>query len=279
MPAPDVSAHTLLETQALKGDTVGTALSPGGGFQLFLDVTCRSNIQEISCPTHSQHFTVVASDCNLNMRQARLINIGVLDRDIVVLIREATPHPPRACIEVCRHPVTQENGDDEPNQDATRAMTTTTGVVTPFPKIEFPDSPAREFIFVVDRSGSMAGYDQIEHARTALLLFLRALPPSCAFNIVGFGSTYQTLFETSEPYNDETLETASQYVSSMQADLGGTELLLPLQWIFSQNTATEAERQVFVLTDGQVSNDLQVFDLIRSHCSAPKQGRLFAVGI
>jgi len=41
--------------------------------------------------------------------------------------------------------------------------------------------------------GSMGG-DRIESAQTALLVFLKSLPPGCYFNIVGFGSDFALLF-------------------------------------------------------------------------------------
>ena len=56
------------------------------------------------------------------------------------------------------------------------------------------DAQRAEFIFVVDRSGSMMG-DRIEHAKKALKAFLENLPDDCYFNIVNFGSSYDFLFK------------------------------------------------------------------------------------
>lgn len=41
--------------------------------------------------------------------------------------------------------------------------------------------------------GSMDG-PRIRSAQTALLVFLKSLPPGCYFNIIGFGSTFELLF-------------------------------------------------------------------------------------
>ena len=63
------------------------------------------------------------------------------------------------------------------------------------------------------------------------------------------------MFETSRYYNQETLNLATGYVKTLNADFGGTELLLPLQYVFNQPPiAAGYARQVFVLTDGAVSN-------------------------
>ena len=40
---------------------------------------------------------------------------------------------------------------------------------------------------------------------------------------------------------------------AVTADLGGTQVHGPLEWIFKQPAIDGYQRQVFVLTDGQVS--------------------------
>jgi von Willebrand factor A domain-containing protein 5 len=46
-----------------------------------------------------------------------------------------------------------------------------------------------EYIFVIDRSGSMEGAP-IKLANQALKLFLHSLPLGCKFNVVSFGSDF-----------------------------------------------------------------------------------------
>ncbi|CAF2966943.1 unnamed protein product [Rotaria sp. Silwood2] len=78
-----------------------------------------------------------------------------------------------------------------------------------------------EFVFVIDCSGSMEG-DKIDAARQAMLLFLKSLPVNCRFNIIRFGSHYQSLFEkkVTAIYNEETMNKAQKMIKLMQADLG-----------------------------------------------------------
>jgi len=52
-----------------------------------------------------------------------------------------------------------------------------------------------EYIFVIDRSGSMSG-TRMEKAKNSLIFFLKSLPPNCSFNILSFGSTYDSMFKT-----------------------------------------------------------------------------------
>lgn len=83
-----------------------------------------------------------------------------------------------------------------------------------------------EFIFIVDCSGSMDGENKIGLARQAMLLFLKSLPVDCFFNIIRFGSNYKSLFsDMTVIYNEKNVRQAEQLINSMEADLGGTELV------------------------------------------------------
>ena len=53
-----------------------------------------------------------------------------------------------------------------------------------------------------------------------------------------------------------------KHAEQLQADLGGTELFDPLKDIFSHAPLKGLPRQVFVLTDGSVSNTESVIKLV-----------------
>ena len=66
------------------------------------------------------------------------------------------------------------------------------------------------------------------------------------------------------------MEKATRFAEKMQADFGGTELLAPLQSIFRQKPQSSGlPRQVFILTDGSVSNTDSVISEVRknAHCT------------
>jgi uncharacterized protein with von Willebrand factor type A (vWA) domain len=48
------------------------------------------------------------------------------------------------------------------------------------------------YVFLVDRSGSMAGR-KIDMVKEALLLFMQSLPVGCAFQIISFGTEFEKL--------------------------------------------------------------------------------------
>ena len=65
-------------------------------------------------------------------------------------------------------------------------------------------------------------------------------------------------------------------VTKMQANLGGTEILQPLQFVLEQPVLAGLTRRVFLLTDGQVSNSSEVVQLVKRHCHA---NRVFSLGV
>ncbi|CAF2955122.1 unnamed protein product [Rotaria sp. Silwood2] len=136
---------------------------------------------------------------------------------------------------------------------------------------------ANEFIFVVDCSGSMENKNKIGLVREAMLLFLKSLPTNCHFNIIRFGSNYCTLFDDiTAIYNEENAQKAEQLTKYLKANLGGTELLEPLQWLEKQSPRENRARQIFLLTDGEISNVDQVLDICRSMATST---RIFSFGL
>eukprot|EP01097_Dermamoeba_algensis_P007184 TRINITY_DN4500_c0_g1_i2.p1 TRINITY_DN4500_c0_g1~~TRINITY_DN4500_c0_g1_i2.p1 ORF type:complete len:853 (-),score=212.36 TRINITY_DN4500_c0_g1_i2:490-3048(-) len=150
--------------------------------------------------------------------------------------------------------------------------------------------PRVELIFLVDCSGSM-GTTTMAQASGAVLAFLDALPQGeesgVFFNIVKFGDRYHSLFLSSVPASPENIRTASAFVSSLKSDMGGTEILSALHHILNtrphgcdnnlfSSAAHSHPRQLFVLTDGEVTNTEEVFQCIRRHRDTT---RVFAFGV
>ena len=204
-----------------------------------LTVLNAQSVAEVTSPTNTLTTT---HDNALN--QMKISIAGSLSNDLVILLKYKAPHTPRGLVETSSE------------MKETSFMSKSVAMIDFFPQFdEGTDTySVSEFIFLVDRSGSMSG-GFINSARETLILFLKSLPEGCKFNIVGFGSSYEKLFPAvSVPYSQETLDKATRHAQRMQADLGGTELLRPLEYIFGEKTSSGLPRQIFVLTDGAVSN-------------------------
>lgn len=149
-------------------------------------------------------------------------------------------------------------------------------MATWLPKMSPVEMFRGEFVFLVDRSGSMEGI-AIKQARDAMMLILASIPVGSYFNIIGFGSHFEELFaDGSREYTQETLEEAKRCVRNLDANMGGTEIFAPLQKVLSRPNAAGFQKQIFVLTDGQVANVGQIVSLI-----ATRKGscRVFSMGL
>mgnify|MGYP000008572296 CR=1 FL=1 len=148
-------------------------------------------------------------------------------------------------------------------------------MVTPPYGEEVDTAPAREVIFVIDNSGSMAG-ESMPQAKESLLKALDRLKPTDTFNVVRFDDTHEVLFETSIRADQENLNVARRFVRSLEAD-GGTEMLPALQAALRDPlNDTSRLRQVIFLTDGAIGNEQQLFEAIVDQAG---RSRLFPVGI
>ena len=137
------------------------------------------------------------------------------------------------------------------------------------------DLARREVVFVLDCSGSMQG-DSIEQAKRALEVCLKAMDAGSSFNVVRFGSTFQSLYPRPREYGERSLGEALGWLAGVDADLGGTEVLAPLAAVYQAPVPRGASRSVVLLTDGEVGNEADVMALVRGGAAAT---RFFAVGI
>lgn len=135
--------------------------------------------------------------------------------------------------------------------EASEGGTTAFGL-TFVPSFNAPDvQNGMEYIFVVDRSGSMKG-TPIKLVRQALVVLLRGLPTKkTKFNIFSFGSNTTSLWPSSKDYTQDSLEAATAHVDTMDGDHGGTQVARALKEVFgSLGTERQQPVSVFVLTDG-----------------------------
>ncbi|KXS19298.1 hypothetical protein M427DRAFT_53241 [Gonapodya prolifera JEL478] len=245
----------------------GTNLMPGGTtydstvdyrLSLAIDIRMASGpITEVSSATHPIKLSLDGADPKHASAKLALDAV-YLDRDFVLVVKSPGLDKPRAVIE----------------RDPTSG--TKCCMVTFVPKFRSKEAPT-EVIFVLDRSGSMGG-ENIANARTALLLLLKSLPETCKFNIIGFGSSYQLLFPSAVPYNESNLNTAVRHAETVEADLGGTDILEPLEAAVRQPPEKEWQRSIIVLTDGEVYNTDSIFDLA-SRTSRTQNTRFFTLGV
>ena len=143
------------------------------------------------------------------------------------------------------------------------------------PKRTAPVSlPPRDYIFVVDVSGSMRGFP-LHTAKSLIRQLLATLKPNDTFNVILFSGGSRVLSPTEVPATKENLSRALAIIDQEQGG-GGTELLPALKEALALPASNEAARSVVVITDGYVGCEAEAFDLIRSNLN---RANLFAFGI
>jgi Ca-activated chloride channel family protein len=130
------------------------------------------------------------------------------------------------------------------------------------PKVVAPTEVSpRDYIFVVDTSGSMQGYP-LETARALLRRLIGDLRPIDTFNVLTFSGDSRTLSPNSVPATAANIELANRLLADQHGS-GATEIVPALRRVVALPRNPELSRTVVVVTDGYVSVEREVFELIR----------------
>ncbi|CAK5265029.1 unnamed protein product [Mycena citricolor] len=233
-------------------------------------------IDHITSPSHPNEITQSRYETGLGRASRRRVTVNYrsknfLECDFVLVVRAEGLDEPRCFAELYRDPKGRHSD--------TLALQFTVVLNKKLPSVS-----RQEFVFVVDRSGSMGGA-RIETAKSTLGLLLRMLPnENTSFNVFSFGSKYSSLWSNSQPYNASTLQNASLHVDAMSADMGGTEIGSTLNATFSARDNSRATA-VFLLTDGESNGREVIIADIRRAVQASHAGgsrhhlRVFCLGI
>jgi Ca-activated chloride channel family protein len=134
--------------------------------------------------------------------------------------------------------------------------------------------PPREYVFIVDVSGSMGGFP-LETAKKLLRELIGGLRSSDKFNVLLFSGASELLAERSLPATPENIALATRFIDEQRGG-GGTELLPALEQAFALSKSDGISRSFLVVTDGYIGQDKAAIDLVRSKLS---DANVFAFGI
>ncbi|MCB0687632.1 MAG: VWA domain-containing protein, partial [Saprospiraceae bacterium] len=133
----------------------------------------------------------------------------------------------------------------------------------------------REYLFVVDVSGSMYGFP-IETTKQLMKDLISKLRSNDLFNLILFAGDNTILSPVSLPANEQYLQLAFEAIDHLQGS-GSTEIIPALKRIFSiPKINKDLSRSIVVVTDGYVSVEPEVFEMISEHIG---DGNVFAFGI
>ena len=135
------------------------------------------------------------------------------------------------------------------------------------------------FIFLIDQSGSMQG-SSINNLSKALNNLLISLPNNSYYQLIGFGSNYKKynvkpIINTNENINDSLI-----IINSLKAELGGTNISLPLKNILNESYLDYKNiflsKHIILLTDGEINLGEDIIELINIHNN---EFKLHSIGI
>lgn len=147
-------------------------------------------------------------------------------------------------------------------------------LIAPPAKVQSQMLVPREYIFVVDISGSMHGFP-LDTTKRLLKNLLGRLRPVDSFNVLLFSGSSSMLADKSQAATPANIATALDMLDT-QMGSGGTELLPALRKALAVPSDPERARSFVVVTDGFVSVEREAFELVRNNLD---KANMFAFGI
>lgn len=141
-------------------------------------------------------------------------------------------------------------------------------------RFEPEDIPPREYIFVLDISGSMSGYP-LDTAKDLIRGLVSGLRETDTFNLILFDNEVTTLSRHSLPASKKSVREAVRLIDSLEGG-GGTSLLPALEKAVSIPQQEDYARSVVIVTDGYVLNDREIVDYV---CDNMDEASFFSFGI
>ncbi|XP_060762020.1 von Willebrand factor A domain-containing protein 5B1 [Neoarius graeffei] len=268
-------------------------------FQLLVRGACL--LAGLESPTHALRADADASAQSASATYITLAEEHLYDRHLEIILHLSDPHSPLVILEKGRLTFSQYEQQISARRDFIRRIHKE---AEPEKKLEFvrkryhkdvlnnpvvmlnfcPDllseppelqQANRELLFLINCSKNMTQHS-INKIKEGMLVAIKSLPSSAMVNIAGFGSVVKPLFASSKPCTDIITDQVLDYVQKLHADLCGNNLLGALSWVYHQPVHRSCPRQLFILTDGSLSNVGKVLELVRRNtCNA----RCFGLGL
>ena len=147
-------------------------------------------------------------------------------------------------------------------------------MIQPPKRVAVAEIPPREYIFIVDVSGSMNGFP-LDISKELMRNLLGDLRPVDKFNVILFAGGSTRMAPKSIPATQANISKAINVIDKQRGG-GGTRLLPAIQDAIDMGVDESFSRTIIIVTDGYVSVEKETFDLIRNNLS---DANVFAFGI
>ena len=249
------------ETASLNNEFVSTpylksGIEPSYNFDLHLRLSAGMPIQNVNCKTHKvdvQYPSLQIANVDLSPNESKGGN-----RDFVLNYQLAGGKIESGLL--------LYEGKDE---------NFFTLMIQPPKRVTVDHIPPREYIFVVDVSGSMRGFP-LNVSKNLLRNLISGLRPTDRFNVILFAGTSYLMSEESLHANENNIQIAINTIDSQRGG-GGTEILPALNKALDlPRCSFGLSRSIVIVTDGYISVEKECFDLISTHLD---ESNVFTFGI
>ena len=120
--------------------------------------------------------------------------------------------------------------------------------------------PPREYIFILDVSGSMYGFP-LDTSKELIRNLAGSLRETDRFNVILFSDSLIQMSPESVPATAENVQKAFALIDNEEGG-GGTELAPALETALAIPASLGAARSVIAITDGYISGEREIFDII-----------------
>lgn len=136
-------------------------------------------------------------------------------------------------------------------------------MVQPPDRVRGVEIPPREYIFVLDVSGSMQGFP-LDTAKLVIRDLIAHLRETDRFNVVLFSGDSRLMAPASIPANEANVERAMQVIETPWGG-GGTELVPAMKSALALPRREDFSRTIVVITDGFITAERETFEVIEKN--------------
>lgn len=255
--ARGTEAHARLHPLVL-----GKGHRPGNDISINVAVYTGSPIHTFHVPTHN---VVGKSHDDGSLKLSLASHDRIPNRDFILHYQTASARPQASVL-------AHREGDD-----GYFALT----LLPPLPDKKTLEQTSREFIFVVDISGSMRGVP-LSMCKDAMREALAQVRPNDTFNVLTFAGRTSKAFAQPRRASRHNIKEALSLIDGLKAG-GGTMMASAIQEALNPNLTSARERYVFFLTDGYVGNEKEIFartqNFVQNLQEQGSKARVFGFGV
>lgn len=133
-------------------------------------------------------------------------------------------------------------------------------MVQPPERFEPQDIPPRDYMFVLDVSGSMSGFP-LDTARDLIKNLVANLRDTDTFNLMLFSTEALLMSPTPMAATQENVKLAMELIDEQEGG-GGTELAPALKSCLNYLGEENGAHSVVIITDGYISGEKEIFNII-----------------